>query len=106
MAGPGSNWCASRVSAYAASHIGAMHFLARAIPDQQSGTAQGLYAVTTGGIAMAIANQIAGASYTAMAGRAYLFMTLLSVVSLLAVLLLRQRWAGGEIDAAAVRGAA
>ena len=35
---------------YTASHIGAIHFMSRAVPEQQAGTAQALYASVTGGI--------------------------------------------------------
>jgi MFS transporter, PPP family, 3-phenylpropionic acid transporter len=77
---------------YAASHIGAIQFLARAVPVEQAGTGQGLYALVTGGVAMAVATQIAGASYQISGGRAYLWMAAIALVSLIAAGLLHRRW--------------
>jgi len=77
---------------FGATHIGAIHFIGRAVPDVQAGTAQALYASVTGGIATAGATLIAGPLYTAYAGRVYWAMALLAAAALLAACaLLRSR---------------
>ena len=85
---------------YGAAHIGAMHFLARAVPDAQAGSAQALYASVTGGIAMAGAMLLAGPAYAAYGGRAYWAMAVLGVAGLVACGVLMARWRGGHLVAA------
>jgi PPP family 3-phenylpropionic acid transporter len=89
---------AAHAFSFAASHLGAMYFLARAMPEAQAGTAQGLYSLTTGGIFMAIGMQIAGAAYTAYAGVAYLGMAVMAGAALAGVLVLAQIWNGGPLQ--------
>ena len=48
---------------FGATHVGAIHFMGRAVPRSQTGTAQALYASVTGGIAMGGAMLIAGPLY-------------------------------------------
>ena len=48
---------------YGAAHVGAIHFISRAVPEGQGGTAQALYASVTGGIAMGGAMLLAGPLY-------------------------------------------
>lgn len=73
---------------FGAAHLGAVHYMASAIPQTQGGTAQALYASVTSGIAMGTAILSAGQLYAAFAGRAYLGMAVLGLVSLAAILLL------------------
>jgi MFS transporter, PPP family, 3-phenylpropionic acid transporter len=73
---------------FTATHIGAIHFVGRAVPETQAGTAQALYASVTSGIAMGGAMLAAGPLYTAYAGRAYWAMALLGLVALAASLVL------------------
>jgi PPP family 3-phenylpropionic acid transporter len=79
---------------YGAAHIGAMFFIARAVPDAQAGTAQALYASVTAGIAMAGAMLLAGWLYGAIGGRAYWAMAALAAVSCVATAVLAVRWRG------------
>jgi PPP family 3-phenylpropionic acid transporter len=65
-----------------------MHFIGRAVPQVQAGTAQALYASVTGGIAMGGAMLVTGPLYAAYAGRAYWAMAVLAAVGLLASLVL------------------
>ena len=76
---------------FGAAHLGAVHYMARAIPQSQGGTAQALYASVTAGIAMGAATLTAGQLYAAFAGRAYLAMAALGLVSLLALRALMRR---------------
>ena len=73
---------------FGATHVGAMHFIGRAVPQVQAGTAQALYASVTGGIAMGGAMLVTGPLYAAYAGRAYWAMAVLAAVGLLASLVL------------------
>jgi MFS transporter, PPP family, 3-phenylpropionic acid transporter len=82
---------------YGAMHLGAIQFLTRAIPEEQGGTAQGLYALVTSGIFMALAAWIAGVFYIRAGGLAYLPMAGLAAGAIVALLVLRRRWVGGTI---------
>jgi PPP family 3-phenylpropionic acid transporter len=73
---------------FGATHIGAIHFIGRAVPETQAGTAQALYASVTGGIAMGGVMLIAGPLYTEYAGRAYWAMAVVAAVALGASLML------------------
>jgi PPP family 3-phenylpropionic acid transporter len=76
---------------FGAAHLGAIHFMTRAVPEGQAGTAQALYASVTGGIAMGGAMLLAGPLYADFGGRAYWAMAALAAVSLVATLVLRRR---------------
>jgi MFS transporter, PPP family, 3-phenylpropionic acid transporter len=73
---------------YGASHIGAIHLMARVVPEGQSGTAQALYATVIGGIAMGAATLASGPLYAVWGGRSYWAMAALAAVALAAALLL------------------
>jgi PPP family 3-phenylpropionic acid transporter len=78
---------------FGATHIGAIHFMAKVVPEQHTGTSQALYASVTGGVAMGAAMLATGPLYAALAGRAYWAMALLAAVGLGASALSR---AGGR----------
>ena len=84
---------------FGATHLGAMHFIARAAPVELSATAQSLYSSLALGIAFGIAMPLAGVLYGAVAGQAYFAMAALSVAGLVLALLLWRRWDGAEIGA-------
>jgi len=69
---------------FAATHLGAMHFIARTVRDALAATAQALYAAATSGIFMAAAILSAGPLYAAYAGRAYWAMAAMAAVGLAA----------------------
>ncbi len=71
---------------FGATHLGAMHFIARVVPQVQAGTAQALYASVTSGIAMGGVMLASGPLYAAYAGRAYWAMAVISLVALAASL--------------------
>jgi PPP family 3-phenylpropionic acid transporter len=75
---------------YTASHIGAIHFMSRVVPDQQAGTAQALYASVTGGIGLGGAMLIAGPLYASYGGRAYWAMAIIAAAALASSLALRR----------------
>lgn len=73
---------------FGATHIGAVHFIGRAVPETQAGTAQALYASVTGGIAMGSTMLAAGPLYAAYGGRAYWAMAMVAAAALVASLVL------------------
>ncbi len=82
---------------YGASHLGAIHFIAAAVADRQAGTAQGLYASITAGLAMGLAFLAAGELYDVVQGQAYFSMAVLSALSALSCLVLMRIWRGDVI---------
>ena len=68
---------------FGASHLGAMHFLSRAVPLSAAASAQSLYAAASSGLGSGLVMVIAGVLYGSYGGEAYLFMTLLSAAGLL-----------------------
>ena len=75
---------------FAATHLGAMHWIAARVPVGTAGTAQALLSTFTSGIAMAGAMLISGPLFAAFAGRAYLAMMLLCGLGLVAGLALHR----------------
>jgi MFS transporter, PPP family, 3-phenylpropionic acid transporter len=71
---------------FGAAHVGAIHFLARFVPEAQGGTAQAVYASFTSGILLGGATLLAGPLYADWGGRAYLAMAGLAAVGVLAAL--------------------
>lgn len=63
---------------YGAAHLGAIHFISRAVPPHLSATAQGLYAAFVMGIAFSIGLLSAGALYEAFGGGAFWVMAAMS----------------------------
>ena len=63
---------------FGASHLGAMHYLSRAVPPSAAASAQSLYAALSSGLGSGLVMGIAGALYSAFGGGAYSFMAVLS----------------------------
>jgi PPP family 3-phenylpropionic acid transporter len=82
---------------YAASHLGAMHWLASQDPEGQQGTAQALLNTFTAGIAMSGAILLAGALYSDFGGASYLSMAVLAAVGVVAGFALRNSAPGEAI---------
>jgi len=81
---------------FAATHLGAMHFLARAVPREHSATAQTLYAALGVGVLMGLAMIVSGEIYGAFAGAAFHVMAVMSLLGGLAGLTLARSWRGGQ----------
>lgn len=79
---------------YAASHLGAMHFLSRAVPDRQAGTAQALYAAVVS-VTSLIATELASRAFIVSGGRAYFAMAVIALAATVCALALTRRWNGG-----------
>ncbi|MGQ0671711.1 MAG: MFS transporter [Hyphomicrobium sp.] len=80
---------------YGASHLGAMHFIARAVPETAVGTAQALYATFAAGVFMGVVTLASGPLYAAGGGLAYLLPAALALIGLLLAWRLEARWSGG-----------
>ena len=76
------------VFTFGAAHLGAVHFIARTVPEGQAGKGQALYAAVTGGLGMGMAVMLAGSLYADFGGRAYWAMAAMAGVSLVASLVL------------------
>jgi PPP family 3-phenylpropionic acid transporter len=73
---------------FGASHLGAIHFLSRAVPPTAAASAQSLFAAISSGVG-GLVMLGAGALYAAYGGGAYLFMAVVSAAGLLGALRLR-----------------
>lgn len=80
---------------YGAAHLGAMHFISRAVPDHAAGTAQALYASFATGLVIGCVTLASGTIYAVAAGRAYLFVAALAALGLAAAVVVLKRWDGG-----------
>jgi PPP family 3-phenylpropionic acid transporter len=74
---------------FGAAHVGAIHYMAKTVPEGQTGTSQALYASVTGGIAMGAAMLASGPLYAAFAGQGYWAMAAIAAVGLGASIVLR-----------------
>jgi PPP family 3-phenylpropionic acid transporter len=77
---------------FAAAHLGAMHYIARAVPRESSATGQALYSACQSGIGFGLGLLAAGALFEAYAGLAYLPMAGMCAAGALAASLLALRW--------------
>jgi len=75
---------------FGASHLGAMHFMARRVPPGAAASAQSLYSALSAGFGSGLVMLAAGALYAAYGGQAYPCMALLSAAGLCGVLWLRR----------------
>ncbi len=75
---------------FGATHLGAMHFMARRVPPGAAASAQSLYAGLSAGFGSGLVMLAAGALYAAYGGGAYPFMAVLSAAGLCGVLCLRR----------------
>jgi PPP family 3-phenylpropionic acid transporter len=69
---------------FAATHLGAMQWIAARVPAAAAGTAQALLSTISAGIVMSSVTLVAGLLYASFAGRAYLAMVAASALGLLA----------------------
>jgi len=83
---------------FGAAHLGAMHFIARAAPEEMSATAQSLHGAVGAGIAVGLVMAMAGVLYENFANGAYLFMAGIAAASFLATLALAKTWNGRRME--------
>jgi PPP family 3-phenylpropionic acid transporter len=82
---------------YGATHLGAILFVARAVPDRVSGTVQALYATFASGVAMGIATWASGPLFDTYAGRAYAAMAALGAIAVISAFVISRRWNQGVL---------
>jgi MFS transporter, PPP family, 3-phenylpropionic acid transporter len=86
-------------ASFAVTHVGAMFFIARAVPNRLSATAQSLYFVCYSGLAQGCATYAAGLLYPSWGGRAYFLMSAMGLAAMVFSLILAQRWNGRRVVA-------
>ncbi len=79
---------------FGAAHLGSIHFISEAVPAPYAATAQGLYAAIGAGLVMGTAMAAAGGLYGALAGKAYLIMAAMGLLSAAGTLVLLKLWRG------------
>jgi MFS transporter, PPP family, 3-phenylpropionic acid transporter len=92
---------------YGAAHLGAILFIARAVPHRGMGSAQAFYATMAGGLVLGVVGLLSGALYTQLGGGVYAVPALVSLVGCIAGIALLRGWSGGPLwaeDAGPVRG--
>ena len=98
---PGMVWLAMIQAGHAltfgATHLGAMHFIARATPANYHATVQGVNAAVSGGIVMAVVMGGSGALFDTMGGQGYLVMVALGGLGGLFALYAASRWDGSKL---------
>ncbi|MFT3974574.1 MAG: MFS transporter [Amaricoccus sp.] len=82
---------------FGAGHLGAMAFIARAVPDRYAAAAQGASATMAAGAVMAFGMVVAAWLYPALGGRTYGIGLAFSAIGLGLCVALGRRWRGGEI---------
>lgn len=86
---------------FGAAHLGAMHFIARAVPGHLVGTAQSIYSAVTVGVFMACGQYASGHLFADHGAYGYLLMTAVSVLAMGCSALLGRVWHGGALNARA-----
>lgn len=82
---------------YGATHVGAIHFIARAVPTRGAGTAQALYSAIGSGLVTGVATLMAGQLYPQLAGLTFLVMAALAGAGLAAAIAIDKAWDKGPI---------
>lgn len=77
---------------YGATHVGAIHFIARAVPEKGAGTAQALYSAIGSGLITGLATIMAGQFYPHLAGKTFLVMAALSGAGLATAVWMDKNW--------------
>jgi len=77
---------------FGATHLGVMHYIARAVPSELAATAQGIFGAMGGGVVMGLVMLSAGSLYGEFEAFAYVPMAGLGVIGFIAALLLERRW--------------
>jgi PPP family 3-phenylpropionic acid transporter len=89
---------ALHAATFGATHLAAMHFIQRAVPETVSATAQGLYSAVVMGLMLALTMWATGALYGAFGGGAFLVMAGMSGAGLLVTFFLTRLWRGELLD--------
>ncbi len=79
---------------YGAAHLGAILFIARAVPQKGLGSAQAFYAVMAAGLMQGIVGLASGALYTRYGGGVYVLPAAVALVGFAAGMMLLKTWQG------------
>ena len=79
---------------YGAAHIGAIHFISQAVPEDHSALGQGLYAAFAMGLMMGAMTSVSGSLYASLGASAYLVMAAMAGLSLAGAIILARSWHG------------
>ena len=79
---------------YGATHLGAIHFIAKAVPQKGSGTAQALYSAIGNGLATAGATYVAGLVYPGLGADTFIVMGLIAATGTAAAVYVHRAWDG------------
>jgi MFS transporter, PPP family, 3-phenylpropionic acid transporter len=82
---------------FGAAHLGAMHFIAQAIPERAGASAQSLYAAVGSGITMGLAIWLSGQLYDSIGGAIFYLMVGFSGAGLIATFALARVWSGERL---------
>ncbi len=82
---------------FGCTHLAAMSFLQRAVPDTVSASAQALYSAIAMGAVLALTMMAVGALYAAVAGQVFFVMAAMTLVGGGFAVLLARAWDGGEL---------
>jgi PPP family 3-phenylpropionic acid transporter len=82
---------------FGAAHLAAMYFLSRAVPEDRSATAQGVYSAIVAGLGTWLLTLACGPLYRSLAGEAYAVMAVIALLGVLAAALLMRRWDGERL---------
>ena len=85
---------------FALGHLGAIAFIAAAVPERLGATAQGLFGSVFGGVTMAGGMWLASLAYPVFAGGTYAIAGAMSVIGLVASLMLSRLWSGERLATA------
>jgi PPP family 3-phenylpropionic acid transporter len=80
---------------YGAAHLGAILFIARAVPQKGMGSAQAFYAVMAAGLVLGIVGLASGAVYESFGGRVFFLPAAVAALGCAAGIALLRRWDGG-----------
>jgi PPP family 3-phenylpropionic acid transporter len=80
---------------YGAAHLGAIQFMAAAVPQSAAGTAQALYATMAAGCVIGAVTLASGPLYATYMGGAYWVAAGTAAMGLAAILVVARRWDGG-----------
>ncbi len=86
---------------YGAAHLGAIHFIAQAVPTRATGTAQGLYSAIGSGLITGLAVLASGHLYPLLGGRTFLAMGALALLGVAAAVWIEKSWDRKPIEVAA-----
>ena len=82
---------------FGAVYVGNQHAIARAVPEELTASAQGVFAMI-GGLTMAVATLLAGPLYQALGANAFFVMIIPAAAGLLAILGFYGRWFSGHLS--------